>query len=57
MKILFVIFILFACLLALYGIGYNKTDKNGYFKFNWPFAAAMVLLVVSPIIAKFCEII
>lgn len=57
MKVLFVVFILFTCLLALYGIGYHKTDKNGYFKFNWPFAVALIFFVISPIVAKFCEII
>ena len=55
MKFLFVGYIVMAFLLGFYGIAYSdKTDKNGYFKFNWPLALALVLNIVSPLVAKIC---
>ena len=57
MKLLFVGYIIAVFLLGVYGIYYNKTDENGYFKVNWPFGLTLILFVISPIVAKMCGLI
>ena len=57
MKMVFVGYIIAVFSLGVHGIFYDKTDKNGNFKVNWPFGLTLILLAISPIIAKMCNLI
>jgi hypothetical protein len=58
LKMIFVIYIGFAFLLAVLGIfKADETDKNGYYKTNWLFITGLLLIVIAPIFAKLCGLV
>ncbi len=57
MKVIFAGYLIVVFSLGVHGIFYDKTDKNGNFKVNWPFGLFLFLFGLTPIIAKICNLI
>lgn len=57
MKMIFAGYLIVVFSLGVHGIFYDKTDKNGNFKVNWPFGLFLFLFGLTPIIAKMCNLI
>ena len=57
LKMIFVLYIGFAFLLSVLGIFQKDTDKDGYFERPWLFIIGLTLILITPIVAKICELI
>lgn len=58
MKWILPVYVILACLSCFIGImRTNVTDKNGNFKTNWGMIIGLLMLIVSPIVAKISGVI